>query len=244
LKKGDLDKYAQVRRQLKVYNVEATRLIEARNKDDGINSSDIMSDATHNALFSKALSSSESRIAIFLRHPYAQNGQTVYKRVNLSPQLLETTTTTSSSSSSELSSCITLKSILKGSTVIEYPSFVIALIHKDCKNPEEELNDRFPIFKGPQVASIIPRQDIDSLSTTAAATMDDMVSSMPPFHGGYPMSRGGRGGGGGRRGGDRGRGGRGGRGGGGSGRGHHGRGGGGGGGGWQRTTDRGGKSWK
>jgi hypothetical protein len=242
LKKGDLDKYAQVRRQLKVYNVEASRLIEARNKDDGINSSDIMSDATHNVLFSKALSSSESRIAIFLRHPYAQNGQTVYKRVNLSPQLLETTTT--SSSSSELSSCITLKSILKGSTVIEYPSFVIALIHKDCKNPEEELNDRFPIFKGPQVASIIPRQDIDSLSTTAAATMDDMVSSMPPFHGGYPMSRGGRGGGGGRRGGDKGRGGRGGSGDGGSGRGHHGRGGGGGGGGWQRTTDRGGKSWK
>jgi hypothetical protein len=36
-----------------------------------------------NDVLSNIISAAESRIAIFLCHPYAQNGKTVYKRVSL-----------------------------------------------------------------------------------------------------------------------------------------------------------------
>lgn len=208
LRKGELDKYAQVRRQLKVYSLEAARLVESSIRDKSIDASVLTEETLHNDLLSKSLSSSESRIAIFLRHPYAQSGKTVYKRVNLTHQHQTITSSTLSESESK-STCVTLKSILKGSTVIEYPSFVVALIRDNCDNPEAELNNRFPPLLQVVVVPKIAGIDAPSSSSSFSEVSAFPSSSMQPFHGsGFGYGRGrGRGGGGRGRGGDRGRGG-------------------------------------
>jgi hypothetical protein len=173
--KSELDIHAQVRRQLKAYSSETIKLVDLYMKKNADSNqwSEIPND-----VFSNILSAAESRIAIFLRHPYAQNGKTVYKRVSLFSALSTESILSDEEEkiksilsdeksrpfqdfTDKMSSLVTIKSILRGSTVIEYPTFVIALINNQCEDPIKELLNRFPLYQAMTLPVLPKKQNIE-----------------------------------------------------------------------------------
>jgi hypothetical protein len=57
-----------------------------------------------------------------------------------------------------MSSLVTIKSILRGSTVIEYPTFVLA-INNQCEDPIKELLNRFPLHQAISIPVLPKKQN-------------------------------------------------------------------------------------